>query len=128
MPSSPLNEQTPVPQLLSSERNFAFTTLHEVGHVFKHLTQNGKATNNLTEGKKNIDESEADEYTLNAIHPNSDWKKFLARTHDIVPYKIAPYIQAEADKHNVNPQLLFERYKYDIDIYKIKNFFETKIL
>lgn len=52
----------------------------------------------------------------------------MARTRDVVPYKIAPYILTEADKHNVNPQLLFGRYKHDIGIYKIKNFFETKIL
>ena len=64
----------------------------------------------------------------NAVVPNVDWKKFLARTRDIVPYKIAPYIKEEADKYEVNPQILFGRYKHDIGIYKIKNYFETKIL
>ena len=83
-----------ITERIASIDNFAFTTLHEVGHVFKHLTQNGKAMINLMEDKKNIEES----------------------------------IQTEADKHNVNPQLLFGRYKHDIGIYKIKNFFETKIL
>lgn len=112
---------------IASIDNFAFTTLHEVGHVFKHLTPNGKAMINLMEDKKNIEESEADEFALNAILPNADWKKFMARTRDVVPYKIAPYIKDEADKFNVNPQLLFGRYKHDIGIYKIKNFFETKI-
>lgn len=117
-----------ITERIASIDNFAFTTLHEVGHVFKHLTQNGKAMINLMEDKKNIEESEADEFALNATLPNADWKKFMARTRDVVPYKIAPYILTEADKHNVNPQLLFGRYKHDIGIYKIKNFFETKIL
>lgn len=117
-----------ITERIASIDNFAFTTLHEVGHVFKHLTQNGKAMINLMEDKKNIEESEADEFALNATLPNAEWKKFMARTRDVVPYKIAPYIQTEADKHNVNPQLLFGRYKHDIGIYKIKNFFETKIL
>ena len=124
-------EDTPtivITERIASIDNFAFTTLHEVGHVFKHLTQNGRAMINLIEDKKNIEETEADEFALNAILPNADWKKFMSRTRDVVPYKIAPHIKAEADKHNVNPQLLFGRYKHDIGIYKIKNFFETKIL
>ena len=75
-----------------------------------------------------IEEAEADEFALNAILPNAEWKKFMAKTRDVVPYKIAPHILAEANKYNVNPQLLFGRYKHDIGIYKIKRFFETKIL
>lgn len=117
-----------ITERIASIDNFAFTTLHEVGHVFKHLTRNGKAMINLMEDKKSIEEAEADEFALNAILPNADWKRFMARTRDVAPYKIAPHIRAEADRHNVNPQLLFGRYKHDIGIYKIKNFFETKIL
>lgn len=83
---------------------------------------------NLMEDKKSIEETEADDFALNAILPNADWKKFLAKTRNVVPYKIAPHIQIEAGKHNVNPQLLFGRYKHDIGIYKIKNPFERKIL
>ena len=117
-----------VTERISSIDNFAFTTLHEVGHVFNHLTKDGKAMINLSDEKKDSEESEADEFALNAVVPNVDWKKFLARTRDIVPYKIAPYIKEEADKYDVNPQILFGRYKHDIGIYKIKNYFETKIL
>ena len=93
----------------------------------KHLTPNGRAMINLIEEKKSIEESEADEFALNAILPHADWKRFMTRTRNVVPYKIAPHIKEEADKHNINPQLLFGRYKHDIGIYKIKNFFETKI-
>lgn len=117
-----------VTERISSIDNFAFTTLHEVGHVFNHLTKDRKAMINLSDEKKDSEESEADEFALNAVVPNVDWKKFLARTRDIVPYKIAPYIKEEADKYDVNPQILFGRYKHDIGIYKIKNYFETKIL
>ena len=117
-----------VTERISSIDNFAFTTLHEVGHVFNHLTKDGKAMINLSDEKKDSEESEADDFALNAVVPNADWKKFLARTRDIVPYKIAPYIKEEADKYEVNPQILFGRYKHDIGIYKIKNYFETKVL
>ena len=55
-----------------------------------------------------LEEAEADEFALNATLPNADWKKFMARTRDVVPYKIAPYIQTEADKHNVNRKLVFK--------------------
>ena len=108
--------------------NFAFTTLHEIGHVFKHLTQDGNARINLTETERGIEESEADDFASNAIFPNATWKKLMSRMRDIPPYKIEPYIRAEAEKHNANPQLLFGRYKHDIGIYKIRNPFETRIL
>lgn len=117
-----------VTERIASIDNFAFTTLHEVGHVYKHLTKDGKAMINLFDEKKDSEESEADNFALNAVVPNADWKKFLAKTRDVVPYKIAPYIMSEAEKHEVNPQILFGRYKHDIGIYKIKNYFETKIL
>ena len=117
-----------VTERIASIDNFAFTTLHEVGHVYKHLTKDGKAMINLFDEKKDSEESEADNFALNAVVPNADWKKFLAKTRDVVPYKIAPYIKSEAEKYEVNPQILFGRYKHDIGIYKIKNYFETKIL
>lgn len=117
-----------VTERISSIDNFAFTTLHEVGHVYNHLTKDGRAMINLLDERKDSEESEADNFALNAVVPNADWKKFLARTRDIVPYKIAPYIEEEADKYQVNPQILFGRYKHDIGIYKIKNYFESKIL
>ena len=117
-----------VTERISSIDNFAFTTLHEVGHVYNHLTKDGKAMINLLDEKKDSEESEADNFALNAVVPNADWKKFLARTRDIVPHKIAPYIEEEADKYQVNPQILFGRYKHDIGIYKVKNHFDSKIL
>ena len=121
------------PTIVITERipsidNFAFTILHEVGHVYNHLKKDGKAMINLLDNKKDSEELEADNFALNSIIPNVDWKKFLAKTRNVVPYKIAPYIKAEADKYEVNPQILFGRYKHDIGIYKIKNYFETKIL
>ena len=75
-----------------------------------------------------MEETEADEFALNAVIPTPEWKKFLVRMRDVVPYKIAPYIKTEAEKHGVNPQILFGRYKHDIGMYKIKNCFENKIL
>lgn len=121
------------PTIIVTERipsidNFAFTILHEIGHVFNHLTKNGKAMINLLDDKKDSPEHEADNFALNSTVPNSEWKKFLAKTRDVPPYKIDTYIKNEADKYKVNPQILFGRYKHDIGIYKIKNFFETKIL
>ncbi len=108
--------------------NFAFTTLHEVGHVYNHLVKDGSAMINLSDAKKDAAETEADNFALNAVIPNAEWKKFITRTRNIASYNIAPYIKNEADKYGVNPQILFGRYKHDMNTYKIKNFFETKIL
>lgn len=112
---------------IASIDNFAFTLFHEIGHVFFHLTENGEAMINI-DGEKNNKEIEANKFALNAILPAAEWKRFMVRTRDIVPYKIAPYIEIEADKYDVNPQILFGRYKHDIGIYKIRNPFETRIL
>lgn len=117
-----------ITERIASIDNFAFTTLHEVGHVFKHLTQNGEAMINLIDKEKSLEESEADEFAANAILPSSEWVRFMAKTREVVPYEIAPLIKDEADKFNVNPQLLFGRYKHDAGIYKIRDFFETRIL
>ena len=117
-----------VTERIASIDNLAFTILHEVGHVYNHLTQDGKAMIELSDERKDSKETEADNFALNAVVPSGEWKKFMARTRDVVPYKIASHIKEEADKHEVNPQILFGRYKHDIGIYKIKNCFETRIL
>lgn len=116
-----------VTERIASIDNFAFTTFHEVGHIYKHLAPNGIAMINLIGDRKGIEESEADDFALEAILPNAEWKRFLSKNRNVVPYKITPYIKEEADKFNINPQLLFGRYKHDIGIYKIKNFFDAKI-
>ena len=117
-----------VTERISSIDNFAFTTFHEVGHVLNHLTKDGNAMISVLDEKKSREEAEADNFALNAVVPSAEWKKFLSRTRDVAPCKIAPHIKEEADKFNVNPQILFGRYKHDIGIYKIKNFFETRVL
>ena len=117
-----------VTERIASIDNLAFTILHEVGHVYNHLTQDGKAMIELSDERKDSKETEADNFALNSVVPSGEWKKFMARTRDVVPYKIASHIKEEADKHEVNPQILFGRYKHDIGIYKIKNCFETRIL
>ncbi len=116
-----------VTERMSSIDNYAFAILHEVGHVYNHLTHDGRAMINFPDDKRSPEEAEADNFARNAIIPNNVWKKFLAKTRDVVPCRMAPYIQNEADKYQVNPQILFGRYKHDIGIYKIKNYFETKL-
>lgn len=116
-----------ITQRIAAIDNFAFTTLHEVGHVFMHLVQNGNAMINLVEGKRDKEELEADDFASDAILPNSEWKKFMAKIRNILPYEISPYIKEEADKFNVNPQLLFGRYTHDSGFYKIKDPFDKKI-
>lgn len=120
------------PTIIITERipsidNFAFTVLHEVGHIYNHLTKDGMAMINLLDARKDSKELEADRFALNAVIPGTEWKKFMAKTRDVAPYKIAPYIKDEADKHEVNPQILLGRYKHDMGIYKIKSFFDSRI-
>lgn len=117
-----------VTKRIDSIDNFAFTVLHETGHVFKHLSRDGNAMINLAVDRKSCEEKEADDFALNAILPREEWRAFMAKTRDVLPHKIASYIKKEAEEHNINPQLLFGRYKHDIGVYRIKKHFETKIL
>lgn len=117
-----------VTERIASIDSFAFTILHEVGHVYKHLTKGGKAMINFSDIRRNFEESEADNFALNAVVSDAEWKKFLSKTRNVAPCKISPYIKSEAEKHEVNPQILFGRYKHDVGIQKIKNCFETRIL
>lgn len=112
---------------ISSIDNFAFTLFHELGHVFKHLQKGGIGFINITNESRNETEIEADRFANNAIVDESEWRKFLSKARNIIPYKIAPIIKDESIKLHINPQILFGKYKHDIGLYKIKNPFDTKI-
>ena len=60
--------------------NFAFTLLHELGHVYCHLAHNPKICfyDNLDYTQDNLQEKEANAFAQECILPESAWKKLIA--------------------------------------------------
>lgn len=116
-----------VTERIASIDNLAFTTLHEVGHTALHLEKDGKAMINIEDEKKDEKETEADNFARNATISDADWRRFMMRTRNVGPFKIAPYIEREATERGVHPQILFGRYKHDVGVYQIRRAFDNKI-
>jgi HTH-type transcriptional regulator/antitoxin HigA len=59
--------------------NFAFTIMHELGHVFKHLTQEYYKGDQffINSSKTDIEELEADAYARNHLIDSNEWDEFL---------------------------------------------------
>lgn len=116
-----------VTKRISTIDNFAFTIFHEIGHLYKHLARGSESLINIEGGNDNVLEEEADNFATNAILPYDEWRGFLCRVRSVSPYSIVPYITEEAMKFNINPQLLFGRYKHDLGFYKIPKQFNSTI-
>jgi HTH-type transcriptional regulator/antitoxin HigA len=63
--------------------NFVFTLFHELGHIYKHLVNNGTAEfidlENKNEGeeyKNSIEEKQANYFAQNSLINDEDWNKF----------------------------------------------------
>jgi HTH-type transcriptional regulator/antitoxin HigA len=65
--------------------NFAYTIMHELGHVFKHLTNpKYKNTNFFTNNDSSIqfEEFEADTYAKNNLIETEQWNEFILNTSE----------------------------------------------
>lgn len=109
--------------------NLAFSVLHELGHLAKHINNENK------EGRIDIDnegaldpiEEEANEFARNSFVPEKEWRAFMTKAKKISPYKIHDLIKDIADRFLVNPQILFGRYQYETGFYKVRSKFEASI-
>lgn len=90
--------------------NFAFTIMHEIGHIDLHLRNDkDKKFMDLTE-KKNVDkcENEADSYAQEKLISNNIWEKIISQ----FPLNDAEII--EISKHTkINPAILLGRICYE---------------
>lgn len=94
--------------------NFAFTIMHELGHVFLHLTQkHGNECFYINSSKDNILEFEANLFARNALIPPDEWKKF-ERSHSI--YTDEAIIEF-SKKINVHPAIIRGRVCFEYNNY-----------
>ena len=104
--------------------NFAFTLLHEIGHIMLHLEKGGFADIDI-ENSVSERESEANAFAQDSMLPSSVWNDFLRKK--MSPYKIMRPIKEIADSYGINPQVLVGRYMFSTGFYSIRSPFKKDI-
>lgn len=105
--------------------NFAFTIMHEIGHIDLHL-RNDKDRKfiDLTK-KQNLDkcENEADNYAQEKLISKNIWQDILENHLPLNDEKIT----ALGDEHRINPAILLGRVCYEMDYYAMKTTIDKKM-
>jgi HTH-type transcriptional regulator/antitoxin HigA len=104
--------------------NFAFTIMHELGHVFKHLINNNTAEfidldkeHNVPEYKNSKEEKEANEFASNSLIVNDEWKRFKSSNPSFNKVAIVEF----AKTNKINPAIVQGRYCFEMEFYGIKS-------
>lgn len=109
--------------------NFAFTFMHELGHVCLHINDKNKMFVNIegVEDNTNTYEKDADNFAQEKLIPSEKWKQFKKETNKVLPYRIAPYVESFATTNKINPTIVMGRYKYETQQFKIRSSFIQEI-
>ncbi len=104
--------------------NFAFTIMHELGHIFLHLVNNNKAefidldTDYGTGDYKNSsEEKEANEFSRNALIDKPAWDLFM----DENPFFEEAAILSFANKQKIHPAIAQGRFFFETDRFNIRS-------
>lgn len=97
----------------------AFTLMHEICHVFRHLNSQEKSKNCITlpDMKEGIEEQEADTFANNVLIPAKDWQLFKEKNYGESPYAIGAKLRTFAYEHQIHPAIVLGRYQHDYNIY-----------
>lgn len=108
--------------------NFAFSVMHELGHIMLHIEDTDKQFIQLGNwSERDTYEQEADRFAQDNLIPPYLWKTFKEKTTKIVPHKIKPHIEAFSVAYNINPAIVMGRYQHDTNQYAIRNRFSSEI-
>jgi HTH-type transcriptional regulator/antitoxin HigA len=105
--------------------NFAFTIMHEIGHIDLHLRNDkDRKFMDLTR-KQNLDkcEVEADNYAQQKLISKDIWQDILDNHLPLNDEKI----KVLGDKHRINPAILLGRVCYEMDYYAMKTTIDKKM-
>jgi len=105
--------------------NFAFTILHEIGHIVLHLSKNkNEAFIDIYKDHKNsIVEKEADDFAQNKLIPPDIWNKILENLISLNDNKIIEL----GNKFGINPAILLGRLNFETDNYAYKTKIDKKL-
>ena len=109
--------------------NFAFSLMHELGHVFLHLDKDNKYYVGVCseESDDNSYESEANYFASNALIPERKWKEFRSRTNRVLHYNLQNHIENFARENHINAAIVMGRYQYETNQYNMRNKFRVSI-
>lgn len=107
--------------------SFAFSTMHELGHIKYHLKKGNETLINFDTADRDDIEAVADRFAQDVFMCNEEWNHFMESIKGINPFAIHPKIQILAQTKKINPQILFGRYMHDTNQYRLKRVFETEI-
>lgn len=105
--------------------NFAFTVMHEMGHINLHLRNDrNKKFMDLTK-KLNLDnyEREADNYAKDSLIPFDIWQDISNNHFPLNDDKITSL----GNLYRINPAILLGRYCFELDSYEIKTSIDKKL-
>lgn len=112
---------------MKSIDSFAFSAMHELGHIKCHLKKGNQTLINFDTTDRDNIEAEADAFALDAFISKEEWSEFMDSVKGTNPFAVHPKIKALADRNRINPQILFGRYMHDTNQYRLKRVFETEI-
>lgn len=97
--------------------NFAFTMMHELGHIALHLKDSkDQVFIDLTKMEEDLLEQEANVYAQNSLIPSKEWQKFKdghKRINDNVICKFA-------ETYKIHPAIVLGRVCYENNKYNVK--------
>ena len=107
----------------------AFTLMHEICHVFRHLNpqDNINTCITLTDVKDSIEEKEADTFARMSLIPAKEWQMFKERHAGVNPYAMPSRIREFAHKHQIHPAIVLGRYQHDFNVYDNGRGFDRSI-
>ena len=105
--------------------NFAFTIMHEIGHIDLHLRNDkDKKFMDLTK-KNNLDkcENEADSYAQEKLIPTNIWQDILNNHCPLNDDKIIEI----GNQYKINPAILLGRVCYEMDYYGMRTIIDKNM-
>lgn len=99
--------------------NFAFTVLHEIGHIQLHLKEDKERRFVDIIGLKDKDDFElqADEYAQKSLISDSQWKELVDFYTPLNDDKIFKF----GEKHKISPAIILGRACWEMNYYAIKS-------
>lgn len=102
--------------------NFAFTLMHELGHVYKHLTKNQTAIFIDLDPKEeekiyssSPEEQEANEYASDKLINREDWRTFIASRRVTSEIEIIRF----AEKQRIHPAIVKGKIRFETGNYSL---------
>ncbi len=113
---------------LTNIDNFAFSVMHEIGHIKLHLLNNSETFININSEDIDKQEEEANLFAKDVFISPTIWNNFMNKVQTYNPYSVHLAVKELADKLNINPQILYGRYMYETGLYRLRRVFPTEVM